>query len=64
MVPADVLCGCLPACLQVRDALTTTHEQALLRAWGQTSPTLSRDAVMVDAIVNTGGRLAARCCLR
>ena len=41
--------------LQVRDALTTTHEQALLRAGGRTSPTLSRDAVLVDAIVNTGG---------
>lgn len=40
---------------QVRDQLTTTHEQALLRAGGQTSPTLSRSAVLVDAIVNTGG---------
>lgn len=40
--------------LQVRDQLTTTHEQQLLRAGQKTSPTLSRDAVMVDAIVNTG----------
>ena len=34
--------------------LTTTHEQQLLKAGGQTSPTLRRDAVLVDAIVNTG----------
>lgn len=40
--------------LQVRDQLTTTHEQQLLREGQATSPTLSRDAVMVDAIVNTG----------
>jgi hypothetical protein len=39
---------------QVRDSLTTTNEQQLLRVGQQTSPTLSRDAVMVDAIVNTG----------
>ena len=42
---------------QVRDQLTTAHEQELLRAGGKTSPTLSRDAVLVDAVVNTGGRL-------
>ena len=47
----------------MRDALTTTHEQALLRAGGQTSPTLSREAVLVDAIVNTGAGLPARRCL-
>lgn len=43
-----------PSWPQVRDQLTTTNEQELLRAGGQTSPTLSREAVMVDAIVNTG----------
>ena len=44
-----------PLALQVRDMLTTTHEQQLLRAGGQTSPTLRRDAVLVDAVVNTVG---------
>ena len=39
----------------MRDALTTTHEQQLLRSGVQTSPTLNHDAVHVDAIVNTGG---------
>jgi len=48
-VPLPLRCAA-----QVRDALTTTHEQQLLRSGGQTSPTLSRDAVVVDAIVNTG----------
>ena len=38
----------------MRDALTTSHEQQLLRSGGVTSPTLSRDAIMVDCIVNTG----------
>lgn len=45
---------------QVRDQLTTTHEQALLRSGGQTSPTLSRNAVLVDAIVNTGAWVLLR----
>lgn len=40
--------------MQVRDQLTTAHEQELLRRGEKTSPTLSRDAVLVDAVVNTG----------
>ena len=43
-----------PASTQVRDQLTTAHEQELLRRGEKTSPTLSRDAVLVDAVVNTG----------
>ena len=39
----------------VRDALTTTHEQALLRQGRPTSPTLKSDAALVDAVVNTIG---------
>lgn len=43
-----------PPHTQVRDQLTTAHEQELLRQGEKTSPTLSRDAVLVDAVVNTG----------
>ena len=39
----------------MRDLLTTAHEQALLRSGQATSPTLKRDAVLVDAVVNTIG---------
>lgn len=40
---------------QVRDMLTTSHEQQLLRSGQATSPSLKRDAVLVDAVVNTIG---------
>ena len=40
---------------QVRDLLTTSHEQQLVRGGQVTSPTLKRDAVLVDAVVNTIG---------
>ena len=45
---------CLP--MQVRDMLTTDHEQQL-KAKGQPGPasSLRRDAVRVDAIVSTIG---------
>ncbi len=51
----------LPCFTQVRDQLTTAHEQELLRQGGKTSPTLSRDAVLVDAVVNTGTPCAELC---
>ncbi|KAL4458671.1 hypothetical protein ABPG75_013536 [Micractinium tetrahymenae] len=53
--PLPIFINGVEAHTVVRDQLTTTHEQALLRAGGQTSPTLTRSAVMVDAIVNTVG---------
>lgn len=40
----------------MRDQLTSTHEQQLLKAGkGAVSPTLRRDAVLVDSVVNTIG---------
>lgn len=39
----------------MRDQLTTTHEQEILRGGGTTSSTLQRDAVLVDAVVSTIG---------
>ncbi|KAL4859226.1 Acyl-coenzyme A oxidase [Chlorella vulgaris] len=53
--PLPIFINGVEAHTVVRDSLTTTNEQQLLRAGHQTSPTLSRDAVMVDAIVNTVG---------
>ncbi|PSC71131.1 protoporphyrin IX magnesium chelatase [Micractinium conductrix] len=53
--PLPIFINGVEAHTVVRDMLTTTHEQQLLKAGGQTSPTLRRDAVLVDAIVNTVG---------
>ena len=39
----------------VRDVLTTQHEQQLIKRGIKTSPTLERNAIAVDAIVNTIG---------
>ncbi|EFN54112.1 hypothetical protein CHLNCDRAFT_25038 [Chlorella variabilis] len=53
--PLPIFINGVEAHTVVRDSLTTTHEQQLLRSGVQTSPTLSREAVLVDAIVNTVG---------
>lgn len=53
--PLPIFINGVEAHTVVRDSLTTTHEQQLLRSGVQTSPTLSRNAVVVDAIVNTVG---------
>lgn len=39
----------------MRDLLTTEHEQQLLRSGQAPSSSLKRDAVLVDAVVNTIG---------
>ena len=41
--------------LQVRDLLTSTHEQGRIRAGAQERGSLARDALPVDAIVSTIG---------
>ena len=53
--PVPIFINGVEAHTVVRDQLTTTHEASLLAAGQATSPTLHRNAVRVDAIVNTIG---------
>lgn len=57
LLPLPIFINGVEAHVIVRDALTSAHEAALVAAHGRgaASPTLARDAVAVDAIVNTVG---------
>eukprot|EP00884_Botryococcus_braunii_P009534 jgi/Botrbrau1/18582/Bobra.0367s0024.1 len=56
VLPVPIFINGIEAHTVVRDQLTTAHEQQLLKSGqGGVSPTLRRDAVMVDSVVNTIG---------
>ncbi|GMH35161.1 hypothetical protein BSKO_03029 [Bryopsis sp. KO-2023] len=53
--PVPIFINGVEAHTIVRDQMTTEHEQKLVKAGKGDNPTLQKDAIMVDAIVNTIG---------